>query len=84
MCDFMEKLACRLNKVIIAGDFNFSSMRWHNTHTANDPPDERTLRHLLTEHNLFRFVTQPIRNTAVLDLVFLSQSLNNSDVEQLP
>ena len=84
MCAVIDKLTSRFNNVIIAGDFNFPSMRWHNTHTASDSPDERILWRLVSEHNFSQIITHPTRGTAILDLVCLSELLNSSDVELLP
>ena len=81
MCDIIDKLACHFNNVIVTGDFNFPSIRWFNTHTAYESPDERILRRLVFEYNLSQIVKHQQRDTVILDLVFLTESLSSSDVE---
>ena len=49
-----------------------------------DSADGRFLRRLITEHSLSQIVTQPMRERAILDLVFLSDTLQANDVEHLP
>ena len=68
----------------MAGDFNFPGMNWLKVRATADSADKRFLRHLITEHSLSQIVTQPTRERAILDLVFLSDMLQADDVEHLP
>ena len=82
MCDVIDSLVSRFSRVVMAGDFNFPGMNWLNVR-ANSA-EELFLLHLITEHNLSQIVTQPTRERAILDLVFLSDTLLADEVEHLP
>ena len=84
MCDVFDSLVSRFSRVVMAGDFNFPWMNWLNVGATADLADERFLRHLITEHSLSQIVTQPTRERAILDLVFLSYTLRVDDVKHLP
>ena len=84
MCDVIDSLVSRFSHIVIAGDFNFPGMNRLNVRATVDSADERFLRHLITEHSLSQIVTQPTRKRAILDLVFLSDTLRADDVEHLP
>ena len=84
MCDVIESLVSRFSRVVMAGYFNFPGMNWLNVHVTADSADERFLRHLITEHSLSQIATQPTRERAILDLVFLSDTLRADDVEHQP
>ena len=68
----------------MASDFNFPNIKWLDTSANDDSPDEVLLRQLVAEHHLNQIVTQPTRDAAVIDLIFISDTLNNSNVKQLP
>ena len=84
MCNTIDHLAYRFNHIIMAGDFNFLNMKWLDTSANDDSPDEALLRQLAAEHYLNQIVTQPTRDAAIIDLIFTSDTLNNSNVKQLP
>ena len=84
MCDVIDSLVSLFSRVVMAGDFNFPGMNWLNVRATADSVDERFLQHHITEHSLSQIVTQPTRERAILDLVFLSDTLRADDVEHLP
>ena len=83
MCDYIDTIASRYKSIIIAGDFNLPGMKWANL-SQPDSGNESRLRHLISEHHLQQVVKQPTRDSAILDLIFVSQSLSYNDVEHLP
>ena len=84
MCNTIDHLAYRFNHVIIAGDFNFPNIKWLDTSANEYSPDEALLRQLVVEHHLHQIVTQSTQDAAIIDLIFISDTLNNSNVKQLP
>ena len=75
MYNVIDSLVSRLSRVVIAGDFNFPGMNWLNVGATADSADERFLQHLITENSLAQIITQPTRERAILDLIFLSDTL---------
>ena len=84
MCNTIDHLAYRFNHIIMAGDFNFPNLKWLDTSANDDLPDEALLRQFVAEHHLNQIVTQPTPDAVIIDLIFISDTLNNNTVKQLP
>ena len=59
-------------------------MHWSDAASSTDTSVELLLHRLVHEHHLTRLAQQPIRELALLDLIFVSLSLESSQVVDLP
>ena len=69
MCDRIDNLATRFERIIVAGDFNFPSIQWNALGTIGSSPAEEGLLQLLAAHGLLQLADRPTRQSALLDLV---------------
>ena len=85
MCDVLDTIIVSYDHVILAGDFNLPKLKWFNSVIVSDGSQEGILLgNLISEHNLLQLATQPTRDNALLDLIFVSPSLyKNNAVETL-
>ena len=64
------------NYILMAGDFNFSSIQWNlSADHCDDFRCERLLRTLISEHHLVQVVAQPKCGKSILDFILLSEML---------
>ena len=63
------------NNIVMVGDFIFSGMQWSDSYLTNDSYCQSILRRLMVEHHLTQTVAQPTRGNAILDLMFVSDTL---------
>ena len=82
MCDHIENFAMHYNNIVMAGNFNFSGMQWSDSCSTNDLYCQILLR-LMIEHHLTQTVTQPTRGNAILDLMFVSDTLTIEGISYL-
>ena len=84
LCDCIDRLVSRYDNVIMAGDFNFPGMQWSTPGLNDEAKRESLLRYLVIEHHLTQLVRQATSYNAILDLVFVSSSINYTAIELLP
>ena len=80
----IDQYAINYNSIIMVGDFNFSGMSWHGADACEDTLCESMFRNLITEHQLQQLITKPTRGNAILDLVFVSNSIIVDEISCLP
>ena len=68
----------------MVGDFNFTGMSWHGAGACEDTLCESMFRNLINEHQLQQLITKPTRDNAILDLVFVSNSIIVEEIYRLP
>ena len=83
MCDHIDNFAMHYNNIVMAGDFNFSGMQWSDSCPTNDSYCQSILRRLMVEHHLIQTVTQPTQGNAILDLMFVSDTLTIEGISYL-
>ena len=71
-------------QLIIVGDFNLPSMVCSNDGPSGDSPTESLLRRFMSEHMLTQLAYEPTRQSALLDLIFVSPGLAKSCITNLP
>ena len=77
------QFAMHYNNIVIASNFNFSGMQWSDSCPSNDTFCQSLLRRLMVEHHITQTVTQPTRGNAILDLIFVSDTLKIEDISYL-
>ena len=68
----------------MVGDFNFTGMSWHGAGACEDTLCESMFRNLINEHQLQQLITKPTTGNAILDLVFVSNSIIIDEISCLP
>jgi ribonuclease P/MRP protein subunit RPP40 len=86
MCSMLDSTAKRrAARLIVVGDFNLPHMLWNNSNTSSDSNIESLVRRFAIEHDLTQLATQPTRDNALLDLVFVSPGLcDDCVIDNLP
>ena len=82
--DHTDQIAVRFNKIILVGDFNFSKMQWCANDVHSDTATELLLRLTLPERGLTEMATLPTRQSALLDLVFVTSHFFNINAQNMP
>ena len=67
--------------IIIADNFNFPKMQWRVNDVHSDTAIERVT---LTEHELTQMATLPTRQSALLDLIFVTSHFSIINVQNMP
>ena len=81
----LENICARsTEQLIIVGDFNLPSMVWSNVSSSGESPTESLLCRFMSEHMLTQLAYEPIRQFALLDLIFVSPGLTKSCITNLP
>ena len=81
----LENICARNSEqLIIVGDFNLPSMIWSNVSPSTNSPTESLLRRFISEHMLTQVAYEPTRQSALLDLIFVSPALTKSCITNLP
>ena len=85
LCKHLEDISAhRADHVIVVDDFNLPHMTWHDTIRSLDISIELHLRCFVNEHSLAQIVLQPSHHNALINLIFVSPSLESSFVTDLP
>jgi hypothetical protein len=71
-------------RVIITGDFNLPHIDWCAAAPASSGRNESLLTLFAREHGLVQLARMPTRESALLDLIFVTSNLCDCRVEDLP
>ena len=71
------------NNIVLAGDCNFPGMQWSDYCPTNDSYCQSLLCRFMVERHLIQAINQPTRGNAILDLMFVSDTLTIGDISYL-
>ena len=84
MCEQIDTLETHFERIIVTGDFNLPKMQWTATGIIHDNLVEEALRKLLNEHGLIQTAVAPTKQSALLDLVFVTNHFSCNTFINIP
>ena len=71
LCNHLDRIALRHERIIIMGDFNLPEMKWSVSNCGyTDFNVEYLMRQFIVEHNFIQIACEPTRRDNFLDLIF--------------
>ena len=84
MCEQIDTLATRFERITVTNDFNLLKKRRTATGIIHDNLVEEALRQLLTEHGLIKTAVALTKQSALLDIVFVTNNFSNNTITNIP